>query len=111
MEKHGKGLISILGPGTVFEGTMQVPHGLHIEGKFKGRIETTETLTVGSSAEIVAEIYAKNAIISGTVHGNIVVENRIELEEKASLIGNLKARELIINEGAVFHGNSSMKEV
>jgi cytoskeletal protein CcmA (bactofilin family) len=36
------------------------------------------------------------------------VEDRVELEANASLIGDLKAKDLVINEGATFHGNCSM---
>ncbi|MBD3317465.1 MAG: polymer-forming cytoskeletal protein [Chitinivibrionales bacterium] len=103
-----KGHFSIFGEGTHFEGTVNAPHSIRIEGSFKGKIQTTEDLSVGASGHIEAEIHAKNAIIGGKVVGNITVENRIELEANSSLIGDLKARDLIINEGAVFHGNCSM---
>jgi cytoskeletal protein CcmA (bactofilin family) len=109
MEKgSSKGLYTMLGEGTQFEGTVVVPHSIRIEGTFKGRIETSEDLTVGAAGHIEADIRAKNAIIGGKVIGNVTVENRIELEGNSSLIGDLKARDLIINEGAVFHGNCSM---
>ena len=110
MDKHGKGLYSILGEGTVCDGDLHVPHNLHIDGRVKGRIEVGETIMIGPAAEVEGNISAKNAIVGGHIHGNIFVECRLELEEKAVLIGNLKARELVINEGAVFHGNSSMRE-
>ena len=110
MDKHAKGLYSILGEGTICEGTLTVPHNLHIDGKFKGVIQVAELVTIGPSADVEADIKATSAIIGGTIKGNVHVSKRLELEEKAVLFGNLKARELVINEGAMFHGNCSMKE-
>jgi cytoskeletal protein CcmA (bactofilin family) len=110
-KKSGKGSITILGEGSSFEGTLSVPHTLRIEGSFKGRIETSEILTIGSNGLIEADISAKSAIIGGKVTGTVIVEERVELEAQASLIGDLRARDLVINEGALFHGRCSMKEI
>lgn len=109
MEKgQGKGLYTILGEGTVFEGSISVPHNLRVEGAFKGKIETAEEIIIGGTGVVNADIKAKSAVVGGKIVGNLMVEDRVELQEKASLIGDLKARDLIINEGAVFHGNCSM---
>jgi cytoskeletal protein CcmA (bactofilin family) len=103
-----KGLHTIIGEGTTLEGTITVPHSIRIEGTLKGKLETTETLTVGNTGHIEADIIAKSAIIGGTVRGNLSVEDRVELEANSSLIGDLRTRDLVINEGATFHGNCSM---
>ena len=109
MEKSSaKGLYTMLGESTVFEGTITVPHSLRIDGIVKGKIETGEVLTVGPSGVIEADVKAKSAIIGGKVTGNVYVEDRIELESKASIIGDIRTRDLIINEGAVFQGNCTM---
>ena len=110
MQKNSnKGLYTMIGEGTTFEGTIVVPHSIRIDGTMKGKIETTETLTVGNSGIIEADIIAKSAIIAGKVIGNLSVEDRVELESQASLVGDLKTCDLIINEGATFHGNCSME--
>jgi cytoskeletal protein CcmA (bactofilin family) len=110
MDKGNKGLYTMLGPGTVFEGTITVPHGIRIDGTFKGKIETSEILTIGNEGIIEADIKAKSAIVGGKIIGNLFVEDRVELESSASLIGDLKTRDLVINEGAVFHGNCAMRK-
>ncbi len=109
MEKGlGKGSYTILGEGTVFEGSVIVPHNLRIEGSFKGRIETSEEIVIGGTGVVNADIKAKSAIVGGQITGNLMVEDRVELEQNSSLIGDLRAKDLVINEGAVFHGNCSM---
>lgn len=109
MEKGAnKGLYTMIGEGTMFEGKISAPHSIRIDGTAKGKIETTETITVGETGIIEADIRAKSAIIGGRVIGNLIVDDRVELEAKASLVGDLKTRNLIINEGCVFHGNCAM---
>jgi cytoskeletal protein CcmA (bactofilin family) len=111
MEKSGgKGLLTMVGGGSVFEGTLTVPHDIRIEGTLKGRLETAETVTIGPTGVVEADIRARNAIIGGKVVGNLIVEERVELESKASLNGDLKTKSLIINEGATFQGKSVMGE-
>lgn len=110
MDKGNKGLYTIIGEGTIFEGTINVPHSIRIDGSFKGKIETTEVITVGNTGIVEADIIAKSAIIGGKVVGNLSVEDRVELEANSSLVGDLKTKDLIINEGAVFHGNCCMEK-
>lgn len=105
---HSKDMHTILGPGTYFEGAIKVPHNLHIEGNFKGQIESLESVQIAESGVVEANIKAKCAIIGGKLIGNLFAEDRVELEGKSSLIGDLKTKDLIIKEGAVFHGNCSM---
>ncbi|MBD3322299.1 MAG: hypothetical protein GF350_14460 [Chitinivibrionales bacterium] len=106
--KHSKGAYTLIGEGSVIEGEITVPHPVRIDGTLKGKLETTEMLTLGSTGVIEADVIAKSAIVGGKIIGNLVAEDRVELESRASLIGDLKARDLVINEGAVFHGNCEM---
>ena len=110
-KKTNKGFFTMFGEGSIFEGTIVVPHSIRIDGTFKGKIETSEMLTIGNGGLVEADIRARSALIGGKVSGNIVVEERVELESQASLIGDLRARDLVINEGALFHGRCAMKEI
>jgi len=109
-KKTDKGFYTMLGPESVFEGTLRVPHSIRIDGVFKGKIETSAMLTIGNDGRVEADIVAKSAIIGGKVTGNLAVEERVELESCSSLVGDLRTRDLVINEGAVFHGKCAMKE-
>lgn len=103
-----KGLFTMIGEGAVFEGMISAPHSIRIDGTVKGKIDTSESLTLGATGVVEADIKAKSAIIGGKVTGNILVEERVELESKSTLIGDIKTRNLVINEGCIFHGTSSM---
>ena len=108
-KESSKALGSFLGEGTEFDGNIIVPHSIRIDGVYKGKIETTETITIGPSGIITADIMARNAIIGGKVTGNLVIQDRVELDSSSRLKGDIKTRDLVINEGATFEGNCSMK--
>ena len=107
--KQAKSAYTLIGEGAVVEGAVYVPHALRVDGTIKGKLQTAEMLTVGVTAVIEADVIAKSAVIGGTVKGNVTVHDRVELQSKASVIGDLRTRELMINDGAVFHGNCSME--
>jgi len=100
--------LNFLGGGTVVEGTIKTDHSVRIDGILKGKLICKKTLTVGVNGEIEGEIEAKNAIIGGKIHGKIKVAEKLVLESKSTLIGELKASKLLIDEGAVFEGTSKM---
>lgn len=101
-------LYSFLGEGTVFEGTIMVPHDIRIDGHFKGKLDTQQELHIGENAVVEAQISARSAFIAGKVVGNITAAERVELDRNAVLKGDLKTRDLVINEGATFQGNCAM---
>ncbi len=104
----GKNQFSYLLEGTNFEGELSVPHDMRIDGIFTGSIECGNTLIIGKSGEVKAKVTAKNLEVAGKIVGNISCDKRVELMEKSSVIGNITAKELIINQGAIFHGSSAM---
>jgi len=103
-------LNTIIGKGSVIEGTISIKSSIRVDGKIKGDISSTGTVTVGGDGEIEGTVTAANAIIGGRVRGKMVVKNKIILEKNSVLIGDLKTQKLNINEGAVFDGNCIMDD-
>ncbi len=102
---------TIVGKGTKIEGKMDVTQSIRIDGIFKGTLSATDTLIVGATGELL-EVNAKvkNAIIGGNIKGNISATNKVTLESTSRLEGDLTAKLLIIEEGALFTGNCSSGE-
>lgn len=103
--------LNFIGAGTYLEGNIETKGSLRVDGKVKGIVRSGDTLTVGSSGEIVGEVYVKNAIVGGKIEGNVHIEQKLVLESTSSLTGNLKTSKLIIDEGAFFSGKSQMGAV
>ena len=100
--------LTFLGGGTVVEGTVKTNNSIRVDGRIKGKLICKNTLTIGVNGEIEGDVEAKNAIVGGKIKGKIKVAEKLVLEAKSILIGDLKASKLLIDEGAVFEGTSDM---
>ena len=100
--------LNFLGSGTIVEGTIRANSSVRVDGIVKGKLFCKNTLTVGVNGQIEGEIEAKNAIIGGKINGKTKVAEKLVLESKSALLGEIKASKLIIDEGAIFEGTSKM---
>jgi cytoskeletal protein CcmA (bactofilin family) len=108
-DRGGGGLNTIIGKDSVIEGTLEVKGGLRIDGMVRGQITATESLSVGDSGRVEADLASVMIVIGGKVAGNILAKEKIELQSKAEVEGDITTKNLIIEEGAVFHGRCNMK--
>lgn len=111
-EKNGfssKGLHTVIGAGTIIEGTLTIGHDVRVDGTIKGKLIIDGDLIVGSTGVIEADIEVNSTKLGGKIIGNLNAKERIELEENATVMGDIKTIDLVINEGAVFHGNCTMQ--
>ncbi len=104
-------LSTIIGKDSVFTGDMEVKGTLRIDGRIKGRIICDETVSIGATGDVEAEIDAKMVIVAGTVVGNIRTSEKIEMQAKAKVLGDVSTKNIVIEQGAIFHGSCQMKGV
>lgn len=102
---------SILGKGCKFKGTIEVEGTLRIDSEFEGVVNCPETLVVGKTGIVKADINVKNAIIGGKVIGNITASNKIELQSGSHIEGDITTHRLVIDEGVFFEGSCKMGEI
>jgi cytoskeletal protein CcmA (bactofilin family) len=100
---------TLIGKDTVVTGTVDVKGLLRIDGKVKGQVICSDTVTVGIGGEVEAEVNCKIATLSGKVTGNIIASEKVELQAKAEISGDLKTKSLVIEQGAIFCGSCNMK--
>jgi cytoskeletal protein CcmA (bactofilin family) len=102
-------LSGFVGSGTNVTGEATFKSLLRIDGHFSGRISSpTGTLIVGSGGQVDANIEVAVAQIQGSVNGDIVANQRIELGRAGKLNGNIQTPSLVIEQGGVFEGSSKM---
>jgi len=101
---------TIIGKDAIITGTIDVKGPLRVDGKVKGRVVSSDNVTVGNGGELEAEIDCRTATIAGRVDGNIIALERVELQAKAEITGDLKTKSLVIEQGAIFCGSCNMKE-
>lgn len=105
--KGNVGYDVLIGKNTVINGNISVQGCTRIDGYIEGTLAVDNTLHVGEAGVIKAPIYAQNAVIAGTVFGNIVCKGRLQLTTTAKVTGNLKCSSLSIPDGAYFRGTST----
>lgn len=100
--------VSILSAGVKIEGKFISEGNVRIDGQILGDVSINGNLTLGETCMIKGNISAKNITISGIVEGIVTSEEKLILESHSKLIGDLSTKILVIQEGAVFIGKSSM---
>ncbi|MCS6874788.1 MAG: polymer-forming cytoskeletal protein [Pyrinomonadaceae bacterium] len=102
-------LSSYVGEGTILTGETSFKAMMRIDGQFKGKISSQEgTLIVGVNGKVEANICVGTAIINGTVNGDIIASQKVELGKTAHVLGNIQTPRLKIEDGAFFEGNCTM---
>jgi cytoskeletal protein CcmA (bactofilin family) len=108
-----KGLVSedlngFMDEGTEFHGELRFKDTFRVDGRVKGKIVSENTLVVGESAKVEADIDCGVVSIKGSVTGRVQGRQRIELLSGARVQGTLVSPRLVIEEGAFFQGNCDM---
>lgn len=99
---------TIIAQGVKVEGDFQSNGDITIDGELNGSLQTVASLHVGESAVIHAEVSAKNAVIAGTIVGNLQVEDGLQLLASANITGDIVTKRLSVAEGSVVNGRISM---
>lgn len=100
---------TIIGKDTVFQGNIQATGTIRIDGEIKGEIKVKGDLVVGDHGKVEATVEARNVLIGGYVKGNIYATGRVDLAPTAKLFGDMKVKNLVIEEGALIKGNCLME--
>jgi cytoskeletal protein CcmA (bactofilin family) len=102
-------LSGFIGSGTLVTGEANFKAMLRVDGHLSGRITSeTGTLIIGSHGQVDANIEVATATIHGTVNGDIIASQRLELGRAAKVNGNIQTPSLMIEQGAIFEGSCKM---
>jgi len=104
-------VISIIGPGMKVVGDCHTEGTIRVEGAVKGSIRAGKAVVVGRDGHVEGDITTQDAVISGTVEGALVAESRLELQATCRIVGDVRARRMQLEEGAVLNGTVQMGEV
>ncbi len=91
------------------KGTIKFGQSMRVDGKFDGElISDNGELTVGKTGRVKATVKVKSAVIEGRVEGNIKASDKVELKQKAQLMGDLQAKALVVEQGVIFVGKCNV---
>ncbi len=99
---------AFLGPGSQFEGRLAFNEIVRLDGAFRGEVSSKDTLIVGETADLQAEVTVGTLILSGRFKGNIKAVTRVELRAPAQVEGSIETPALSIEDGVFFNGTVVM---
>jgi cytoskeletal protein CcmA (bactofilin family) len=104
-------LQSLLAPGVKIVGDVHFARGIRIDGRVDGNVvgEAGESpdrtlLVLSDKGHIEGSVRCGDAVINGTVAGDLHVEHFLELQPQARVSGTIRYGQLKMDVGAAVHG-------
>jgi cytoskeletal protein CcmA (bactofilin family) len=106
--KEGR-LSGFVGHGTTLTGETEFHAMLRVDGHLIGTVASeTGTLIIGTNGQVDANIAVAAALVNGSVNGDIIASEKLQLGRTARVLGNIQSPKLIIEEGAILEGSCNM---
>lgn len=106
------GVDSLIGRHTEILGDVRFAGGLHVDGIVKGAVSVmpgghddgTATLSVSETGSIEGDVRVPNVVINGVVLGDVRASERVVLNGRARVTGDVHYKVLQIESGATING-------
>jgi len=99
-----------IGASITIVGDVTGDEDLTILGRVEGKIDLPKhSVTIGQGGRVKADIHAKAVSVAGEVHGNLVASEQIVIRKTATMLGNLTAPRVGLEDGCCFRGSVEME--
>lgn len=96
---------SQLGSTIRIEGNVYAQQDLFVDGEVNGSVIIPgHQVSIGARGNVKADIKAKSVVLVGALEGKIEASERIELRSGSSLIGDVRGRRIVVENGALIKG-------
>jgi cytoskeletal protein CcmA (bactofilin family) len=99
----------MLGPRDRLIGRLYIEGDLHVNGTVEGAVEATGDVEIDEMAKVKASVAGRQVSIRGQVSGPVTARKRLVVARSGSLIGDVRVPRLVVQDGATFSGNVSMR--
>jgi cytoskeletal protein CcmA (bactofilin family) len=97
-------IATLVGTGSRVDGTVECDGTLRVDGKITGSLQCRESVVIGETGYVEADISATVVIIAGELHGNATASEVVELMPTGKLYGNATAPSIEVSKGAFVSG-------
>lgn len=108
-EKPCNTIDSLVGVKTDIKGDITFSGGLRIDGKIKGNItakgDGNSTLVLSENAVVLGNVTVPHIIVNGTIKGNVRAAERVEVQHKGEITGDVYYKVIEMAMGAVINGS------
>jgi cytoskeletal protein CcmA (bactofilin family) len=99
---------TLIGEGTVIRGELRFSEGLRIDGEIIGDVmaagDQPSILVISEKARVTGKVKAGHVIINGSIMGPVHSDELLELQPKASIVGDVRYEVLEMHQGAKIDG-------
>lgn len=105
----GGSVDTLIGRQTEILGDVRFSGGLHLDGRIKGTVsvsgsDASATLSISETGAVEGDIRVPNVILNGTVVGDVRATEKLVLNAKARVSGNVHYKLLQMEPGATING-------
>lgn len=97
-----------IGENTEFTGSFSGGGNIVVRGHVKGESDACGVVVIAETGCWDGKLVADSVIVEGTVNGDIVAREKIELLSGSKIMGNLSCPIIAIETGAVHDGHINM---
>ncbi|MBI4831304.1 MAG: polymer-forming cytoskeletal protein [Candidatus Lindowbacteria bacterium] len=103
---------SVIGAGSIVKGDVQSRGTLRIDGNVEGKVTSDAAVIIGSKGVVKGNISASHVMVGGSVHGNVVGREKVEILSTGRLYGDVTtpAAKFVVAEGVIFEGRCAMSQ-
>lgn len=99
---------TLVGIGTRFQGELHCAGDLSVAGEVIGNSQIQGMLTLSESGRWQGSVHCSHALVAGALHGELLVDGKLEVRATARINGQITARQIAIAEGAVIDGDMTV---
>jgi len=100
---------TVIAEGLSIEGELSSDEEIVINGNLRGKVASTDAVSIGSGSTVLADISGQSVSIAGQVTGDVTAPERVDIQAGGRLMGDVKAARFTIADGASFKGAVDME--
>jgi cytoskeletal protein CcmA (bactofilin family) len=95
-----------IGRTLVIKGDISGGESLFVDGRIEGTVNIPDNrVTVGRNGVVTADVNAREVVIMGKVHGNIICSDRLDIRSEGSVTGDVVVQRISVEDGAILKGS------
>jgi len=104
IQDSDQGATTYVAQGSTFEGKLVGKGAFVFCGKFAGDCDIDGPVTLAAGGHWTGTLKARDVVIAGTVDGDVIAAQRVEIAGSARITGSLSGHSVAVAEGAVIEG-------
>ena len=109
-ERNGVAVETLIGASTHVEGTVRVQGTLRVDGRVTGQLAVDGRCEVGADGYVEATVTATELTVAGRIKGDVQVSGRLHVLSTGSIVGDVRTRVLVVEEGGTIDGRCQMAD-